>query len=299
MRRALPSAMPGGVVRAAIRVVLITVRTWPPSSRPRDRSAAQRSRASTLLCAWSSPAASCAAMWRHCSTMARSPSPRNASALRSAPSTERWRRARINAVKYASRAFMRAPPGVPAAWPIRMKASPTAIMPSQRGSRARRHRRHARRERRHRRARARAPSRRREGGRSRRRRPGPARRHDGFALLELSVDPGASAAQRRVFRVRDDQVSPMRHDSDGDCAQPQKAGHHNDVSFELHRDLLHWRAAQGRCTRRPCPGRRSVGALLTEAVFNKRGVACRPPPWIPASMLTPLLQGDLGMSSIG
>ena len=41
--------------------------------------AAQRSRASrTFCCAWSSPAASCVAMWRHCSTMARSRSLREA-----------------------------------------------------------------------------------------------------------------------------------------------------------------------------------------------------------------------------
>jgi hypothetical protein len=68
----------------------------------------------------------------------------------------------------------------------------------------------------------------------------PARRHGGFAPLDLFVDRGASAEQRRVFRVRDDQASPMHHDSDGDGAQPQKAGHHNDVSFEPHCDLLHY-----------------------------------------------------------
>ena len=68
----------------------------------------------------------------------------------------------------------------------------------------------------------------------------PARRHQGFAPLELSVDAGASAAQRRVLRVGNDQASAIRSDSDGDGGEPQKAGHHSNVSFERHRDLLHW-----------------------------------------------------------
>ena len=64
--------------------------------------AVQRRRASWTRCCGvgSSPAASCAAMCRHCSATARSSSPRNASALWSTPSRERSRRARTRAARY-------------------------------------------------------------------------------------------------------------------------------------------------------------------------------------------------------
>jgi hypothetical protein len=73
----------------------------------------------------------------------------------------------------------------------------------------------------------------------------PSHRDEGFEPLELSVDAGASAAQRRLLRVPDDQASRMRHDSDGDGALPTKAGHYSDVSFGPHRDLLHWARSAG------------------------------------------------------